>query len=95
MHYEILNLAAMSSQTRERLGLRSCARFFHGISLAKFQMPNPSKFCAEFCVEFYAEFNEISRDEPGAPKSDQSDQSKLDRLKPSAIKPKHSRTMTQ
>ena len=61
-------------------------------------MPNLHGFRAEFCVEFYAEFDEISRDEPGAPKSDQSDQSdqpKLDRLKPSAIKPRHSKTMTR
>ena len=52
-------------------------------------MPNRRKFCAEF--------NEISRDEPGAPKSDQSDQSdqsKLDRLKPGAIKLERSKTMT-
>ncbi|WP_298978741.1 hypothetical protein [uncultured Campylobacter sp.] len=67
MHYEILNLAAMSSQTRERLGLKSCAQFLRGILRAKFQMLNLHGFRAEFCVEFYAEFNEISRDEIGAP----------------------------
>ena len=33
-------------------------------------MLNLHGFRAEFCVEFYAEFNEISRDEPGAPKLD-------------------------
>ena len=60
-------------------------------------MLNLHGFRAEFCVEFYAEFDEISRDELGAPKSDQSDQSdqsKLNWLKPGAIKPKHSKTMT-
>lgn len=59
-------------------------------------MPNPRRFRAEFLRRSCAKFNEISRAELGAPKSDQSDQSdqpKLDRLKPGAIKPKHGKIM--
>jgi len=57
-------------------------------------MPNPRRFRAEFLRRSCAKFNEISRAELGAPKSDQSDQSKLDRLKPGAIKLERSKTMT-
>ena len=58
-------------------------------------MQTRAGFAPNFCVEFYAEFDEISRDELVAPKSDQSDQSKLNWLKPGAIKLKRSKTMTR
>jgi len=70
MHYEILNLAAMSCKARRRLGLKSCAQFLRGILRAKFQMPNPRRFRAEFLRRSCAKFNEILQAEPGAPKPD-------------------------
>nr|WP_314869269.1 hypothetical protein [uncultured Campylobacter sp.] len=51
MHYEILNLAAMSSQTRERLGLKSCARFCAEFCEQNFKCQTHAGFTLNFCVD--------------------------------------------